>query len=196
MTEERIRHRFLLNAELHHAIANQLPGQLARAGDMLTRCLLDGHRILCGGTGAAAANAMYLAALLVNRYERDRPGLPAIALGSDPVQLGAALADHGDTGALVRQLRTLGQAGDILVLFTNSATATMADPLIEAVRDRDMTLLLLDDEDTTAFIDQLTESDLEIAVPVSNAASCQELHLSMVHCLCDIVDLHLFGEEM
>jgi DnaA initiator-associating protein len=109
MLEDRIRDRFLLNAELHNAIANQLPGQLAEAAEHLTTSLLDGHRILCCGSGTGSSNARHLATLLVNRYERDRPGLPALALGSEPCSMNATASDCGFNEVLTRQIRTFGQ---------------------------------------------------------------------------------------
>jgi D-sedoheptulose 7-phosphate isomerase len=82
------------------------------------------------------------------------------------------------------------------VLFTTSQSSLGVDAIINAVRDRQMGMVILNDEDSTRFTGRLTENDLEIAVPVSNAASCHELHLSMIHCLCDLIDLQLFGEEL
>lgn len=196
MLEDRIRHRFLLNAELHNAVAAQLPGQLAEAAEHLTTCLLGGHRILCCGSGTGSSNAQYMATLLVNRYERDRPGLPAMALAAEPCSMHATASDYGFDKVLTRQIRTFGQSGDVLVVFTTSRSGLDVDAIINAVRDRHMQMVILDDEDNTRFTGQLAESDLEIAVPVSNAASCHEVHLSMIHCLCDLIDLQLFGEEL
>ncbi|MEX1196653.1 MAG: SIS domain-containing protein [Pseudohongiellaceae bacterium] len=196
MLEDRVRHRFLLNAELHHAVANQLSAPLAEASERLTGCLLGGRKILCYGSGTGSSNAQYMATLLVNRHERDRPGLPAMALAAEPCSMNATASDYGFDEVLTRQIRTFGQPGDILVLFTTSRSGLNIEAVMHSVRDRQMEALILDDEDTTRFAGWLGESDLEIAVPVSNAASCHELHLSMIHCLCDLIDLQLFGEEL
>lgn len=196
MLEDRIRHRFLLNSELHSAAANQLPGRMAEAAEILTTCLLGGHRILCCGSSTCSSNAQYMATLLLNRFERDRPGLPALALGMEPWSINATATDYGFGEVLTRQIRTFGQPGDILVLFTNSRSDIGATAIIRAVRDRQMGIVILDDEDNTQFSGCLAESDLEIAVPASNAASCHELHLSMIHGLCDLIDLQLFGEDL
>lgn len=196
MLEDRVRHRFLLNAELHRAVADQLPAQLAEAAEHLTTSLLGGHRILCCGSGTGSSNAQYMATLLVNRYERDRPGLPAMALAAEPCSMNATATDYGYDEVLTRQIRTFGQSGDVLVMFTNSQSGLDADAIINAVRDRQMNMVVLNDDDSTRFTGRLTDNDREIAVPVSNAASCHELHLSMIHCLCDLIDLQLFGEEL
>lgn len=196
MLEDRVRHRFLLNAELHHAVASQLSGQLAEASERLTSCLLAGHRLLCYGSGRGSCNARYMATLLVNRYERDRPGLPAMALAADSCSMNATASDYGFDEVLTRQIRTFGQPGDLLILFTSSQSGLNAEAIINAVRDRQMGILVLDNEDSSRFSAWLEETDQEIAVPVSNAASCHELHLSMIHCLCDLIDLQLFGEEL
>ncbi|MGM0633334.1 MAG: SIS domain-containing protein [Pseudomonadota bacterium] len=195
MLEERITRRFQQNARRHQAVAETLPEQVALAAEQLTTCLLGGNRILCCGAGTGNSNARHMTSLLVNRYERERPGLPALAL---PVEGGQSTTDDDNTfgDVLTHQVRALGQRGDVLVLFAGSRETFPDDGLLDAASDRGMELLILSDENTSLRAEQLGERDLEIAVPATDPASCHELHLSLIHCLCDLIDLQLFGEEL
>ncbi len=196
MLEERVTRRFQQNARRHQAMAEMLPAQVAVAAEQLTACLLGGNRIFCCGAGGTGnSNARHMTSLLINRYERERPGLPALAL---PVEGSPPTTDDENTfsDVLTHQVRALGQQGDVLILFTGSRQTFPVHGLLDAAGDRGMGLLILGDEITSLHAEQLGEHDLEIAVPATDPASCHELHLSLIHCLCDLIDLQLFGEEL
>lgn len=184
MLEDRIRQRFMASAELQGAVAHDLTPTIAEASERLAECLLSGNKLMCCGTGNASNNAAYLARLLVNRHERERPGLPAMALTPE------------SGSAMLRQLRTFGQAGDMLVLFTDSHHSRSVSDIIDAAHDRQLQVLVLDDQASIHIDEQLDHGDMELSVPATNATLCHELHLAIVHCLCDLIDMQIFGDEL
>jgi D-sedoheptulose 7-phosphate isomerase len=156
--------------------------------------LLSDGKILCCGNGGSAAQAQHFSSELLNRFERERPGLPAIALTTDTSALTSIANDYRFDEVFAKQIRALGQPNDILVLFTTSGNSGNILNAASAAHDREMVVVALTGRDGGALAPLLRESDLEIRVPSMVTARVQEIHLLVIHCLCDLIDHQLFGE--
>jgi len=193
---ERASAHFLRSAAAHEDAAVSLAGAVTEAGERLAHCLLDGHKILCAGTDGAASSALYMTRLLMNRYQRERPGLPALALACEPGSLGTDVTDNNVDDTIARQLRILGRAGDCLVLFAGLRTADSMVATMEAAKGRDIALILLDNSTDGIVAESLHNADVHIPGTSASSTLCHELHVTTVHCLCDLIDLQIFGEEL
>lgn len=194
--QERVTAHFARSARDQTEAGENLSTEICLAAERMVQSLLQGGKILTCGNGACSALSQYLCTLLLNRYQRERPGLPAIALDSDACTLNAIALDHHVNEVFSRQIRTLGQEGDTLILIANSHNSPAMQEVISASRDRGLQLIVLDDEDSMHISDLLESEDIEIRAPATSAAGCQEVHLSMIHCLCDLIDVLIFGEEL
>ncbi|MGJ0430347.1 phosphoheptose isomerase [Methylobacter sp.] len=163
------------------------------ASQRLVAALLNDKKILSCGNGGSAANAQFLSSAMLNQFERERPSLPAIALTTDTVALTAiANAYHFDE-IFAKQIRALGQGGDILVAYTDASDAANLSKAITTAHDKDISVIALTGHDGGMIAPLLNETDIEIRVPSSSTARIQEVHLLITHCLCDLIDHQLFG---
>lgn len=192
---ERIRQNFTESIQTTIAAADAIADAIAKAGEMLVHCLLDGHKILICGNGGSAAQAQQFAAELLNRFERERPSLPAIALSGDGVSLTAIAQDYQFSEIFAKQIRALGQAGDILVVLSTSGNARNLLQAMDAALSRDMLILALTSHDGGEVAGLVSAQDCEIRVPSNSTARSQEVQLLILHCLSDYIDRRLFGQE-
>lgn len=166
---------------------------VAEASDMVVHTLLGENKLLLCGNGVSGALAQSFCAQLVGGFERERPGLPAIALGSDGVSIGTVAQNHGRAETFARPVRTLGQPGDLLVIVSSDGRDSNLVQAMRAARDRDMGILALtggDGGDCAALLDT---HDIELRVPSEVAAEVHQVHLLTIFCLCDLIDSSLFG---
>ena len=187
MLEQRIQQQFFESADLVYQVAESLSRPLATAAQMLVDGITGGGRVLCCGQGLSALDASYMAALLVGRFEQDRPGLAALAL--DGQVQGSASID----AALARQVQTLGHPGDLLLLFDAHAGRTPWTEVLEAAHAQDMSVIALTGSQDEDLRSQLLDTDVQIKVPHSRQARVAEAQRLLAHCLCDAVDLQLLG---
>jgi DnaA initiator-associating protein len=192
---DRIRHNFTENIQTMIAAADALPEQIHQAGEMLVQSLLDGHKILSCGNGGAASQAQHFAAKLLNRYERERSSLPAIALSPDSATLTAIANDSQFSEIFAKQIRALGQPGDILLVISSSGNSRNLLQAMDAALSRDMLIVALTGRDGGEMAGLVGANDCEIRVPSNSTARTQEVHLLILHCLCDYIDRRLFGQE-
>ena len=136
----------------------------------LIKCLVEGHTLLVCGIGGSAADAQHFAAEMLNRFEAERPGLPAIALTTDSSTLTSIANDYQFSDVFARQVRALGQSGDVLLAITTSGGSANIVSAIEAAHDRDMPVVLLSGRDGGAAAVALAQGDLEIRVPSDSTA--------------------------
>ena len=167
---------------------------VAEVSEALIRCLVEGHKLLVCGNGGSAADAQHFAAEMLNRFEAERPGLPAIALTTDSSTLTSIANDYQFSDVFSRQVRALGQSGDVILCITTSGGSANIVSAIEAAHDRDMPVVLLSGRDGGAAAVALAQGDLEIRVPSDSTARTQEVHILVLHCLCDLIDRSLLGE--
>lgn len=185
MLEQRIQQHFFDSADLRYQAAESLVRPLADAAQAVFGCFTAGGKLLVGGVGASALLVPIAAAMLVGRFERDRPGLAAVALP------GAAGGDAA--AALERQVRALGQPGDMLLLVDSSPSAANAAVVLEAAHALEMSVVLFAGQGPLPA--GASETDVFVAAPHEREARIVELHLLMLQCLCDAVDVQLMGDQ-
>lgn len=187
-----IRESFTENIQTQIAAAEALPDAISKAAQVMVQSLLNGNKILCCGNGGSAANAQHFAACLINRFETERPSLPALALTADTTILTAIANDYHHDEVYSKQVRALGQAGDILFVLSTSGNSKNIIKAMEAALTRDMTIVALTGKDGGEMAGLLGIQDVEIRVPSQRTARIQEVHLLTINCLCDLIDQVLF----
>jgi D-sedoheptulose 7-phosphate isomerase len=195
MLEQRIQQQFFDSADLKYAAAEVLSKPIADAVNTLVGCITAGGKVLACGNGGSAADAQHFAAEFVGRFERERPGLAAIALTTDTSILTAVGNDYAFDAIFSKQVQALGSPGDVLLGFSTSGNSANVIAAIEAARAKDMTIIALTGRKGGRIREILTETDVHICVPHDRTARIQEVHLLVLHCLCDAVDLQLLGEQ-
>ncbi len=164
------------------------------AAQKLANSLLNDGKILCCGNGGSAAEAQHLSSELLNRFERERPGLPAISLTTDTATLSSIANDYQFDLVFSKQIRALGQNGDALIVYSTSGNSANILKAVSTAHDRNLSVIAITGYDGGALAPLLNETDVEIRVPSNSTARVQEVHLLITHCLCDLIDLQLFGD--
>ena len=195
MKNQRILAHFKDSAELKIKAATVLAEPIEQAVDLMFAALSHGNKILACGNGGSAADCQHFAAELVGRFEKERLALPALALTTDTSILTAIGNDYGYRDVFSRQVMALGQSGDVLLAISTSGNSANVMAAMEAARDRDMRIVALTGRDGGQMAGMLTEGDVHICVPHERTARIQEVHLLVIHCLCDGIDVALFGGE-
>lgn len=190
---DRIRNHFSDSIQTHIMAADLLTDAIAAAGQLLVNCLLEGHKILVCGNGGSAAGAQHFSAKLLNRFESERPSLPAIALTTDTATLTSIANDYSFEQIFSKQIKGLGQANDLLFTISTSGHSANIIHAIEAAHDRAMPVVALTGRDGGEVARRLQSSDVEIRIPATATARIQECHILVIHCLCDFIDHSLFG---
>lgn len=199
MLEPRVQQHFFESADLGYQAVESMARPLADAAQVIVDCLTAGGRLLVHGRGAAHAPASLLGAALAGRFERDRPGLAAFVLATDPLVLSDAGGPAG--GPAAQQLRALGAPGDILVAFAARPSDGLLAELVDAAHEREMSAIVITGREPAAVSSAnapaapvLAETDIRITIPHDRAARVCELQLVALHALCDAVDLQLLGD--
>ena len=196
MLEQRIQQHFIDAADLQFQAAQALAGPIAAAVQAAVACITAGGKVLACGLGASAAAAQQLAALCVAGFERERPELAALALGADTGLLSAESAFAAQPqAAFARQVRALGQLGDVLLMLSVTGDEPALLAALEAAHERELMVLLLTGRSGGALAQRLRETDVLIGVPHDRPARVREVHTLVLHCLCDGIDAQLLGEE-
>ena len=193
--ESRIRAHFADSAQLKLAAADALAPAIARAADLLASCLLGDGKILACGNGGSAADAQHFAAEMIGRFERERPELPAISLSTDTSILSAVANDYSFEQVFAKQVRALGAKGDALLALSTSGNSANVLAAIVAAHERDMHVVALTGKGGGQITGILAPGDVHLCVPHERTARIQEVHLLMIHCLCDAIDNTLLGDE-
>lgn len=191
----RIRSLFTESIQTKIDAADSLPDVIAGAADLLVNALTAGNKILCCGNGGSAGDAMHFASEMLNRFERERPSLPAIALNTDVNTMSAIANDYGYKEVFAKQVKALGQPGDILVAFSTSGNSKNVIQAMKAALNRDMLIIACTGKDGGEMAGLLSTNDVEIRVPSPSTARIQEVHLLVIHTLCDLIDNRLFGGD-
>lgn len=190
---DRVRQQFSESIQTKILAADVLLPVLLAAGDKLTESLLNGHKIMSCGNGASACDALRFASQMLTRFKGERPPLPALALTSDTAAITAIANNHTYQDIFAKQIRGLGQSGDVLLAISSSGNSANILQAIKAAHDRNIGVIALTCGDGGKLVELLHETDIEIRVPVVDSARAQETNVLLIHCLCDIVDYQLFG---
>ncbi|CAG8998933.1 MAG: DnaA initiator-associating protein DiaA [Candidatus Celerinatantimonas neptuna] len=193
--QERIKKIFRENIQTNIAAAEALPDSIEKGATMIAHSLLNGNKILACGNGIAASLAHLLSCQLVNRFEAERPSLPALSLCCD-MPLLSAIADDGALDDIyAKQIRALGQAGDVLIAISDDGNARNLIKALEAAVNRDMTIISLTGKDGGIMAGLLSQQDVEIRVPSDQSIRIYEVHHLTLNSLCDLVDHILFPRQ-
>ena len=195
MLEQRIQQQFFDSADLKYAAAEVLARPIADAVSALVGSITAGGKVLACGNGGSAADCQHFAAEFVGRFERERPGLAAIALTTDSSILTAIGNDYDFKSIFSKQVQALGAPGDVLLAISTSGNSNNVIAAIEAAHAREMVVIAMTGHKGGRIRELLTETDVLICVPHERTARIQEVHLLTLHCLCDAVDLQLLGEQ-
>ena len=195
MLEQRIQQQFFESADLKYQAAEVLGRPIEQAVAALVAGLTAGGRVLVAGLGASASLAQLVTIELIGCFERDRPGLAALALGADGAAMSALASAGGFDQVLARQVDTLGQPGDLLLLIDSDGNHPALLAAVAAAQRKDMTVIALTGRTGGALRTALGETDVLVAVPHDRRVRVLETHLLVLHCLCDAIDLQLLGEQ-
>lgn len=190
---EHIKQHFTDSIQTKITAADVLPESIARAVDVMVEALLSGHKIMSCGNGGSAADAQHFSAELLNRYMRERPSLPGLALTTDTSTLTSIGNDYTFDDIFAKQIRALGQAGDVLFALSTSGNSKNVCLAIEAAHSKDIKIVALTGKNGGNMAPLLYDTDVEIRVPSDVTPRIQEVHLLVLHCLCDLIDETLFG---
>ncbi len=188
----RIKQNFEDSIQTKILAADSLPEVIHAAGETLVQCLLSGGKILSCGNGGSAGDAQHFASEMLNRFENERPSLPALALTADTSTITAISNDYNYEEIFSKQIKALGQAGDILLAISTSGQSKNVVQAVLTAQQRGMQIIALTGRDGGALASILSENDVEIRVPSQSTARIQEVHLLIIHCLCDFIDHRLF----
>ena len=191
----RLRQHFEEGMELRRRMAETLPATIAAAGTALAEALRGGHKALACGNGGSAADAQHFAAEIVGRFERERPGMPAIALTADTSALTAIANDYDFDRVFSKQVEALGAKGDVLLAISTSGNSKNVIEAVKAAHSRGLTVIALTGRDGGALGKMLLAGDFHVNVAHPRTMRIQEMHLTVVHCLCEVVDNIIYGEK-
>lgn len=195
MLEQRIQQQFFDSADLKYASAELLSKSIADGVNAIVGCITSGGKVLACGHGVSAYDAQHFAADFIGRFERERPGLAAIALSTDASIVADTDTDRPFDALYAKQVQALGAAGDVLLAITTSGNSASVLAAVVAAHARDMTVIALTGRQGGAMRTALIDTDVHICVPHERTARIQEVHSLTIHCLCDAVDLQLLGEQ-
>ena len=163
------------------------------AGSAMAKALDKGGKILSCGNGGSAADAQHFSSELINRFEMDRPPLAAVALTTDSSTLTSVANDFSYEDIFSKQVLALADPGDILLAISTSGNSANVARAIQAAHENKMSVIALTGRDGGEISQLLENFDIEIRVPAERTARIQEVHLLVIHCLCDLIDHHLFA---
>ncbi|AUB78855.1 MULTISPECIES: phosphoheptose isomerase [Spiribacter] len=190
---DRIAQQFHASIQTKQTALDQLPAFIEQAGHVMVDCLQREGRILSCGNGGSAGDAQHFSSELLNRFEMERPGLPAIALTTDSSTLTSIANDYDFNEVFARQIRALALPGDVVLAISTSGGSDNIIRAIDAAHDRGARVVVLSGRDGGPMALKLGPEDIEIRVPAEVTARIQEVHLLVIHCLCDLIDHQLFG---
>jgi len=193
--ENRVRDHFEASIGVKRESALQLTPKIVDAAMMISRCLIGNGKVLSCGNGGSACDAQHFSSEMLNRFELERPGLPAMALTTDCATI-TSIANDSDYGEIfAKQVRALGQPGDVLLAISTSGNSSNVLRAVAAAHERGMSIVALTGNDGGPMAASLRDGDIEVRVPSNRTARVQEVHLLVIHCMCDLVDRELLGPE-
>ena len=191
-SEQRVREQFAESQAVKQA-SEMLAPRIVDAAGLITRALLADGKVLSCGNGGSAADAQHFSAEMLNRFEMERPGLPALALTTDSSTLTSISNDYSYDDIFAKQVRALGRSPDVLLAISTSGNSANVCRAVEAAHERGMSVVALTGGEGGAMAGLLQGPDVEIRVPSARTCRVQEVHVLVLHCLCDLIDAELLG---
>jgi len=193
--QERVKQNFTASIETKMQALDLLTSPVTAAGEAMVQSLLAEGKILACGNGGSAGDSQHFSSELLNRFERERPSLPAIALTTDTSTLTSIANDYSYNEIFSKQIRALGRQGDVLLAISTSGNSANVLEAIKVAHQRGLRVIALTGNTGGKMRELLHVDDIEICVPSVVTARIQEVHLLVIHCLCDLIDTQLFGSE-
>jgi D-sedoheptulose 7-phosphate isomerase len=192
---DRIAAHFAESLAAKQAAQDAIIPDIAAAGQLIARRLQDGGKVLSCGNGGSAGDAQHFSSELLNRFEMERPPLAAVALSTDTSTLTAIANDYAYEDIYAKQVSALGQANDVLLAISTSGNSANVIRAMDMAHERGMRIVALTGRDGGDMAKTLEAEDIEIRVPSERTARIQEVHLLVIHCLCDLIDQRLFAGD-
>ncbi|QDX81409.1 phosphoheptose isomerase [Denitratisoma sp. DHT3] len=192
--EQRIRGQFQASIATKQAAEAAMVGPIARAVDLMAACLRADGKIMACGNGGSAGDSQHFAAELINRFERERPPLSAIALSTDTSTLTSIANDYRYEDVFSKQVHALGRKGDVLLAISTSGNSPNVIEAIKVAHHKGIAVVALTGKQGGRMAALLAPGDVHLCVPADKTARIQEVHLLALHCLCDGIDQLLFGD--
>jgi D-sedoheptulose 7-phosphate isomerase len=181
--------------ELRKRMAETLPAEIVRAGHAIVTAVKAGKKVLSCGNGGSAADSQHFAAEMVGRFERERPGMPAISLTVDTSALTAIANDYDYDRVFSKQVEALGMQGDVLLGISTSGNSKNVIKAMEVAQSKGLVVIALTGRDGGAMGRMLRSHDHHLNVAHPRTMRVQEIHLLVIHCLCEVVDNVIHGEK-
>lgn len=191
---QRVQQHFSDSIEAKIHSSEHLPRLITEATDKIVAALLADRKILSCGNGGSACDSQHFSSEMLNRFETERPSLPAIALTTDTPTITAIANDYAYNEIFAKQIRALGQSGDVLLAITTSGNSANVLQAIRAAHEKNMIVVALTGKDGGKIPEHLSQHDIELRVSSNVTARIQEVHLLIIHCICDLIDYKLFGQ--
>lgn len=193
--QSRVAAQFAESANLKLSASQPLSAPIVRAGVLLADALRKGGKVLACGNGGSAADSQHFAAELINRFEMERAPLAALALTTDTSNLTSIANDYAYEQVFAKQLKALGRRGDVLLALTTSGNSANVLEAVRTAHDVGVQVVGLTGNGGGKMAALLGADDVHICVPHKRTARIQEVHLLVLHCLCDAIDYQLFGAK-
>ncbi|MDH5190286.1 MAG: phosphoheptose isomerase [Gammaproteobacteria bacterium] len=190
---ERVRHLFEESIRLKQQAIDPLAPAIVRAAETITDAILQGNKILSCGNGGSAGDSQHFSSEMINRFEMERPGLPAISLTTDTSTITSVANDYHYDDIFARQVTALGYPQDVLLAISTSGNSANVANAIKAAHAKELKVIALTGKDGGKMAGLLKESDVEVRVPSDSTARIQEVHIMIIHSICDLVDHKLTG---
>lgn len=192
---DRVNEHFLESIAAKQDAMEVLAPTVAAAAERLVACLMNEGKVLVCGNGGSAADAQHFAAEMVGRFEKERPGLAAISLSTDTSVLSAIGNDYDFDMVFSKQVRALGHTNDILLAISTSGNSANVIEAIYAAHERGLGVIALTGKDGGKISEILSPEDILLNVPHMRTCRIQEVHILLIHALCDVIDYMLLGGE-
>lgn len=192
MIQSRIAAHFAESAQLKLAAAEAMVAPVARASELFVEALRSGGKILCCGNGGSAADAQHFAAELLNRFEVERAPLAAVALAMDSSTMTSIANDYAYQQVFSKPLRALGRRGDALFAISTSGNSANVIEAIQVAHELGIRVVALTGNGGGKIAGLVRAQDVHLCVPHKRTIRIQEVHLLILHCLCDAIDTLLF----
>jgi D-sedoheptulose 7-phosphate isomerase len=191
---DRVRQNFAQSINTQMQAESLLAEPIAHAATLIVQRLLEGSKVLTCGNGASAAEAQRFSSSMLNRFQRERPGLPALALVGDIATITAIASDYDYDEIFAKQIHAMGHPGDVLLAISATGSADNIGAAIAAAHEREMFIVELGSDSGDDMSNHLREHDVALRIPSEHSPTVQELHVFTVNCLCDLIDLQLLGQ--
>lgn len=190
---ECIKTNFYESMKIKDVVAKELSATIMEAGQILAQCLRDGGKILSCGNGGSACDAEHFTTEIANRFQLERDGLAAVTLNADVAVMTAIANDYGYQNVFSRQIKALGKSGDVLLVISTSGNSQNIIQAIHKAHECGMKVIALTGNDGGMMMNDLDSNDIILCVPSKITPRIQEVHILIIHCLCELVDRLLFS---